>query len=68
MLLIVIDSSHNIEHQINTIEKAIADIETSDKDILYVFNKMDKVENELDVKLFKRDHERIYISAKMMKI
>lgn len=64
MLLIVIDSSHNIEHQINTIEKAIADIETSDKDILYVFNKMDKVENELDVKLFKRDHERIYISAK----
>ena len=64
MLLIVIDSSHNIEHQINAIEKAIADIETSDKDILYVFNKMDKVENELDVKLFKRDQEKIYISAK----
>ena len=64
MLLIVIDSSHNIEHQINAIRKAIADIETSDKDILYVFNKMDKVENELDVKLFKRDQEKIYISAK----
>ncbi|WP_273359161.1 GTPase HflX [Anaerococcus octavius] len=64
MLLIVIDSSHNIEHQINAIEKAIADVETSDKDILYVFNKIDKVENELDVKLFKRDQERIYISAK----
>jgi len=64
MLLIVIDSSHNIEHQINAIEKAIADIETSDKDILYVFNKIDKVKNELDVKLFKRDQERIYISAK----
>lgn len=64
MLLIVIDSSHNIEHQINAIVKAIADIETSDKDILYVFNKMDKVENELDVKLFKRDQEKIYISAK----
>ena len=64
MLLIVIDSSHNMKHQINTIEKAIADIETTDKDIPYVFNKMDKVENELDVKLFKRDHERIYISAK----
>ena len=24
---------------------------------------MDKVENELDVKLFKRDNERVYISA-----
>lgn len=64
MLLIVIDSSHNIEHQIHAIETAISDIDMAEKEVLYVFNKMDKVENELAVKLFKRDQERIYISAR----
>ena len=64
MLLVVIDSSHNIEHQINAIEAAISDIDMAEKEVLYVFNKMDKVENELAVKLFKRDQERIYISAR----
>lgn len=64
MLLVVIDSSHNIEHQINAIEAAISDIDIAEKEVLYVFNKMDKVENELAVKLFKRDQERIYISAR----
>lgn len=64
MLLVVIDASHNIEHQINAIESAIADINMDKKDILYVFNKMDKVENDFAVKLFKREQERIYISAR----
>lgn len=64
MLLVVIDSSHNIEHQIHAIETAISDIDMAEKELLYVFNKMDKVENELAVKLFKRDQERIYISAR----
>ena len=64
MLLVVIDSSHNIEHQIHAIETAISDIDMAEKEVLYVFNKMDKVENELAVKLFKRDQERIYISAR----
>ncbi|MBM0046412.1 GTPase HflX [Anaerococcus sp. mt242] len=64
MLLIVIDSSHNIEHQIQAIETAISDIDMAKKQVLYVFNKMDKVENELAIKLFKRDNERIYISAR----
>ena len=64
MLLIVIDSSHNIEHQLHAIETAISDIDMAEKEVLYVFNKMDKVENELAVKLFKRDQERIYISAR----
>lgn len=64
MILVVIDSSHNIDHQLNAIESAIDDIDTGDKDILYVFNKMDKVEDEFKVKLFKRDQERIYISAR----
>ena len=63
MLLIVIDASHNIDHQIQAIETAIKDIDVADKEILYVFNKMDKVEDELAVKLYKRDRERIYISA-----
>ena len=64
MLLIVIDASHNIEHQIHAIEKACEDIEVEDKEILYVFNKMDKVEDKLKVELFKRDRDRIYISAR----
>ena len=64
MLLVVIDSSHNIEHQIHAIETAISDIDMAEKEVLYVFNKMDKVENELAVKLFKREQERIYISAR----
>lgn len=64
MLLVVIDSSHNIEHQIHAIETAISDIDMAEKEVLYVFNKMDKVENELAVKLYKRDQERIYISAR----
>lgn len=63
MLLVVIDSSHNIDHQIHAIETAIKDIDMADKEILYVFNKMDLVENEMAVKLYKRDMERIYISA-----
>ena len=63
MLLIVIDASHNIEHQLHAIETAIKDIDVGNKKILYVFNKMDKVSDELAIKLFKRDCERIYISA-----
>lgn len=63
MLLIVINASENIEHQLHAIDKAIEDIDMEDKEILYVFNKMDKVEDDLKVKLYKRDQERIYISA-----
>lgn len=63
MLLIVIDASHNIDHQIHAIETAIEDIDLLDKEVLYVFNKMDMVEDELKVKLYKRDRQRIYISA-----
>lgn len=63
MLLIVIDSSHNIDHQIHAIESAISEIDTADKEILYVFNKMDLLDDDMAVKLYKRDEERIYISA-----
>lgn len=64
MLLIVIDASLNIDHQIKTIEKAVEDIDLEDKHILYVFNKMDKIYDDFKVKLFKREKDRIYISAK----
>ena len=63
MLLIVIDSSHNIDHQLETIENSLKDIEIGNKEILYVFNKMDKVDDEFSVSLYKRGANKIYISA-----
>lgn len=63
MLLIVIDSSHNIYHQIETIEKSLHGIDIGNKEVLYVFNKMDRVSDELSVSLYKRDREKILMSA-----
>lgn len=63
VLLVVIDASRNLERQISTIDAAIEDIDTGDKKILYVFNKMDQVDNDLFVKGYKNDKERIFISA-----
>lgn len=64
MLLIVIDASNNIEGQISTIDKSLDEIEMDDKEIIYVFNKMDKLEDSTAASLYKRDYERIFISAK----
>ncbi|MCI5839663.1 MAG: GTPase HflX [Peptoniphilaceae bacterium] len=64
MLLIIIDSSTNIDYQINAIEDSIKNINVFEKDILYVFNKMDTQENDINVKSYKKDSERIFISAK----
>lgn len=65
MLLIVIDSSKdNIDMQLETIDKALSDIEIGDKKILYVFNKIDKLDDDFDIKLYKRDYETIFISAR----
>ena len=64
MLLIVIDSSYDIETQLNTIDKALDDIDIGDKKILYVFNKIDKIENETLILGYKKREEKIYISAK----
>ena len=64
MLLIVIDSSNNIEGQISTIDRSLSEIEMDDKEIIYVFNKMDRVKDYTAVSLYKRDYERIFISAK----
>ena len=64
MLLIVIDSSYDIETQLNTIDKALDDIDIGNKKILYVFNKIDKIENEMFLLGYKSKEEKIYISAK----
>ncbi|MDU1763445.1 MAG: GTPase HflX [Anaerococcus vaginalis] len=64
MLLVVIDSSYDIETQLKTIDKALDDIDVGNKKILYVFNKIDKIENVTLLLGYKRKEEKIYISAK----
>ena len=54
MLLVVIDSSYDIETQLKTIDKALEDIDVGDKKILYVFNKIDKIENDTLLLGYKR--------------
>lgn len=63
MLLIVINSSSNIEGQIKTIEKSLDEINLDGKEIIYVFNKIDLVDDLTAVSLYKREYERIFISA-----
>lgn len=64
MLLVVIDSSYDIETQLKTIDKALDDIDVGNKKILYVFNKIDKIENTTLLLGYKNKEEKIYISAK----
>ena len=64
MLLIVIDASHNVEGQITTIDKSLDEIDLDGKKIIYVFNKIDKVDDLTAASLYKREYERIFISAK----
>lgn len=64
MLLIIIDSSYDIETQIDTIDKAIDDIDVGEKKILYVFNKIDTVDDKMRLLGYKANNEKIYISAK----
>lgn len=64
MLLVVIDSSYDIETQLKTIDKALDDIDVGNKKILYVFNKIDKIENTTLLLGYKRKEKKIYISAK----
>lgn len=64
MLLVIIDASNNIEGQLETIDKSLNEIEMDEKEIIYVFNKMDRVADPTAASLYKRDYERIFISAK----
>lgn len=67
MLLVVIDSSYDIKTQLDTIDKAIRDIKVFDKKILYVFNKIDKIDDQTSLLAYKKDFEKIFISAKNVK-
>ncbi|MDU3153472.1 MAG: GTPase HflX, partial [Anaerococcus hydrogenalis] len=64
MLLVVIDSSYDIQTQLDTIDKALDDIEVGEKKILYVFNKIDKIEDDMILLGYKKREEKIYISAR----
>ena len=55
MLLVVIDASNNIDGQIATIDKSLGDLEMDEKEIIYVFNKMDKVSDPTAASLYKRE-------------
>uniref|UniRef100_UPI0023EFB330 GTPase HflX n=1 Tax=Anaerococcus hydrogenalis TaxID=33029 RepID=UPI0023EFB330 len=64
MLLVVIDSSYDIQTQLDTIDKALDDIDIGEKKILYVFNKIDKIEDQMILLGYKNKEEKIYISAR----
>lgn len=65
ILLIVIDSSKkDIDLQIDTIDKALEKVKAKDKEMIYVFNKVDTVDDDLRLRAYKKDKKRIYISAK----
>lgn len=64
MLLVVIDASNNIDGQIATIDKSLDEIDIGDKEIIYVFNKMDNISDPTVPSLYKREYERIFISAR----
>ncbi|MDU2202418.1 MAG: GTPase HflX [Anaerococcus hydrogenalis] len=64
MLLVVIDSSYDIQTQLDTIDRALDDIEVGEKKILYVFNKIDKIEDEILLLGYKNKEEKIYITAR----
>lgn len=64
MLLVVIDASNNIDGQIATIDKSLDEIDIGNKEIIYVFNKMDKICDPTVPSLYKREYERIFISAR----
>ncbi|MDO4662636.1 MAG: GTPase HflX [Tissierellia bacterium] len=65
ILLIVIDSSKkDIDLQIDTIDKALEKVKAKDKEMIYVFNKVDTLDDDLRLRAYKKYKNRIYISAK----
>ncbi|MDY3005507.1 GTPase HflX [Anaerococcus sp. AGMB00486] len=64
MLLVIIDSSYDIETQLKTIDKAIDDIDVGEKKILYVFNKLDIVDDKMNILINRAKAEKIYMSAR----
>ena len=64
MLLVVIDSSYDIQTQLDTIDKALDDIDIGEKKIIYVFNKIGGIEDEILLLGYKNKEEKIYITAR----
>ena len=66
LLLIIVDiSNSDFENHIVSVKKVLNDIEAKDKIILLVFNKIDKIENDLIIKSTKLIYKNaVFISAK----
>lgn len=66
LLLMVVDLSNpNFENHISSVKKVLNEIGAKDKNILFVFNKIDKIENDLLIKSTKLIYKDcVFISAK----
>ena len=66
LLLVIVDlSNSDFENHIVSVKKVLSDIEAKDKDILFVFNKIDKIENDLIMKSARLIYKNsVFISAK----
>jgi GTP-binding protein HflX len=66
LLLLVIDlSNSDFENHISSVKKVLNEIEAKDKNILLVFNKIDKIEKDLLIKSSKLIYKNaVFISAK----
>jgi len=67
LLLIIVDlSNSDFENHIASVKKVLSDIEAKDKNMLLVFNKIDKIENDLLIKSSKLIYKNsVFISAKL---
>ncbi len=66
LILIVADISNtDFENHISSVKKVLNDIEAKDKNTLLVFNKTDKIENDLIIRRTKLIHkDAVFVSAK----
>ena len=66
LLLIIVDISNpDFENHIVSVKKVLNDIEAKDKIILLVFNKIDKIENDIIIKSTKLIYKNaVFVSAK----
>ena len=65
LLLHVIDISHpHFEEQISTVNKVIAEMELQDKEVMYVFNKIDRIDNQGMVQAMREKFQpALFVSA-----
>lgn len=67
LLLVVVDySDEHYKTQLQVVKDTIKELEASDREVLYVFNKVDKADNELALKIGDEPYVRenaVYMSA-----